>query len=203
MSFIVRPAAFRATGVEREGPRPIRSGSRPANPHDTIRPIGRAPFPFTNVSEATTTAAPPSVIWDELPAVTEPNFRSKNGFSFARASIVWFSRMPLSAVATLSNAGGSGTGTISSATLALAAAAFWCEPRANRSCISRAIFPSFARSSAVSPMFRPQTGSESPSLSPITGFSNWAHGSFEKALTRPLALFAIAASVSAAFTGSR
>ena len=41
-------------------------------------------------------ASAPSVICDELPAVTVPYLRSNTGLSLASASIVWFSRMPLS-----------------------------------------------------------------------------------------------------------
>ena len=80
----------------------MRSGSRPAKPQLTTRPIGFSPCFETKSSEATTTAAPPSVICDELPAVTVPYRRSKTGLSFASASIVWFSRTPLSNVSTRS-----------------------------------------------------------------------------------------------------
>ena len=135
--------------------------------------------------------------------MTEPYFRSKNGFSFARASIVCASRTPLSAAATLSYLGGSGTATISSASFSRAACARWCERRARASCISRVIPPSLARSSAVSPMFRPQTGSVRPSFRPMTGFRSWLHGSFLNAASRAPADRAIPASTRTAFTSSR
>ena len=143
------------------------------------------------------------MICDEFPAVTEPYFRSKNGFSFASASIVCASRTPLSSVATLSNAGGSGTGTISSASFSRAACARWCERRANASCISRVSPPSLARSSAVSPMFRPQTGSVRPSFRPMTGFRSWLHGIFRNAPTFAPVVRAIPIWVRTAFTSSR
>ena len=52
------------------------------------------------------TALPPSVSGDELPAVTVPYFRSNTGLSAASCSIVVSARMPLSLVSTVSYFGG-------------------------------------------------------------------------------------------------
>ena len=117
----------------------------------------------------TRTAAPPSVICDEFPAVTVPNRRSKYGLSFPSASIVWLSRTPLSFVEASENFGGIGTGTISSASFARERVTRWCERSEKASCSSRVMPCSLARTSAVSPMLRPQTASVSPICRPISG----------------------------------
>ena len=51
---------------------PKRSGSTPAVANATKRASGVRPSAFARAADVTTTAAAPSLVCDELPAVTEP-----------------------------------------------------------------------------------------------------------------------------------
>ena len=77
----------------------MRSGSRAQNANPRMRPSGCIPAGPAADALMTSVAAPPSVICEELPAVTVPNLPVEIGPSFASASRVWFSRTPLSCVA--------------------------------------------------------------------------------------------------------
>ena len=141
-----------ATG---EGPR-----ANPARAPDS--PSSRA-----RRADASTSAAAPSVICEAFPAVTVPYLRSKIGRSLARASRVWFSRIPLSLAAAEVR-----TAVRSAPERPLPA----CVPRPTRlrradGCVTRNGPGSRVRAetrcastSAVWPMFRPEAGSVSPEL---------------------------------------
>ena len=168
-------ARARAPSVRGRTPRIPTSGSSRA----------RAGPARARSAEARISATAPSVICELFPAVTVPNFRSKTGLSFASASGVWFSRIPLSRSATSAYFGGTGTGITSPVirpSVHAAAASLWLRS-AKASCSSRPIANSRARTSAVSPMFSPDTGSVSPSSSATTGLK-WRGRSRASAASR-------------------
>ena len=131
-----------------------------------IRASGSRPSARARDAAMRTSAAAPSVIPDEFPAVIVPVSSSKTGFSFARPSSVVSGRGCSSrSTATVAPFfAGTATGTISFARRSHAASAFCCDRKANSSCSSRGISYLRARFSAVSPMIRPQSGSRNPSL---------------------------------------
>ena len=72
MSSSVRPASFNTLRMAGTGPRPNSSGGTPAVVNATKRPSGASPAAAARSAEVTTTAAAPSLVCDELPAVTVP-----------------------------------------------------------------------------------------------------------------------------------
>src|SRR6266550_4318210 len=85
MSSQVRPARASALSQACGFPCSIRCGSTPASPNETKRARGSSPRRPAALSPATSTAAAPSQICDEFPAVTFPSGRNA-GFSAASAS---------------------------------------------------------------------------------------------------------------------
>ena len=81
------PACFNTFGTAAIGPIPIILGCTPAEAQFTKRPIGFKPKEFINFSLITITKLEPSLVCEELPAVTEP-FTAKAGFNLAKASMV-------------------------------------------------------------------------------------------------------------------
>ena len=75
---------------------PMTSGSTPATPQPTSRPIGRSPRSAGEGLVGHTSAAAPSQMPEALPAVTTPSFR-KYGASLASTSGVVSGRMCSSA----------------------------------------------------------------------------------------------------------
>ena len=77
--------AFLVAGI---GPVPITAGSTPAWPHETIRAKGTTPLLAASAYDISTTAAEPSLMPEEFPAVTEPvpSWR-KHGLRRERPSI--------------------------------------------------------------------------------------------------------------------
>ena len=81
-SSTARPARSSARWEAGIGPRPIVAGSTPATADATILAIGRRPSSRALASDVTSTAAAPSLMPDEFPAVTEPvPSRLNAGFS--------------------------------------------------------------------------------------------------------------------------
>jgi hypothetical protein len=72
MSSSVSPAIFSALRIAGTGPMPKRSGSTPAVAYATTRAIGHELELAGAAPSITSTAAAPSLIWLELPAVTVP-----------------------------------------------------------------------------------------------------------------------------------
>ena len=85
MSSSVRPAFATARSIASGLPCSIRVGSTPAMPNETKRARGSSPSRPTAASLAISTAAEPSTICDELPAVTTPSGRNA-GLSAASAA---------------------------------------------------------------------------------------------------------------------
>ncbi|MMZ62189.1 hypothetical protein D1872_243840 [compost metagenome] len=110
--------SFNSLRIATTGPIPITSGATPPQAKWTIRPSGFIPYSFTFSSLISSTAAAPSLMPDEFPAVTEP-FLRKAGFSFPNASIVTSRRGCSSCINTTGSRFGPGTviGTISSANI--------------------------------------------------------------------------------------
>ena len=150
-----RPARASAFFVAGIGPSPMKAGSTPAVAETTKRASGVTPDAFTASSLARSTAAAPSLIGDEFPAVTVPPAR-KAGASLASFSSVVSGRGDSSFAKRIDSpfGAGIGTGTISraNAPASHAAPAFFCDASAKASCSSRPIPPFFATFSAVSPM---------------------------------------------------
>ena len=128
----------------------------------------RTPSPARSAASAdiTTTAAAPSEIWEEVPAVIVPS-RPKAGLSLASASTVVPGRMPSSSVTSSCSPlrCGMGTAAISAANrpFLAAAAARWWDMAANSSCCSR-VMPRWRPLSSVdSPMDRWSKASVRPS----------------------------------------
>ncbi|MNX81144.1 hypothetical protein D3C86_1128230 [compost metagenome] len=96
ISFRLRPASFSALGMANTGPIPIIRGGTPAVAKLTRRAIGVRLFSFRNFSLTIITKAAPSLVWEELPAVTEPP-AANTGFNLARASTEVSARGPSSA----------------------------------------------------------------------------------------------------------
>ena len=99
------------------GPVSMVTGSTPARAKAWKRARGRRPSALAFSSLMMSTAEAPSVICDELPAVTLPPSGLKAGFRLARASTVESGRMPSSAVSSssvsLPSSSWMATGTIS------------------------------------------------------------------------------------------
>jgi len=74
MSEADQPCLLNALRVARMGPTPMRCGSRPAIAPPTTRAIGSRPSSLPFSSETTRRAAAPSLMPEELPAVTVPSF---------------------------------------------------------------------------------------------------------------------------------
>ena len=72
MSSSFRPAIFRTLRIAGTGPIPKRSGSTPAVAKATKRPSGARFNALARAAERSTAAAAPSLVCDELPAVTVP-----------------------------------------------------------------------------------------------------------------------------------
>ena len=64
---------------------PMISGGTPAVANERKTPRGCRFNRVAFSADITTTAAAPSLVWDELPAVTTPSL-AKTGFNFASAS---------------------------------------------------------------------------------------------------------------------
>jgi hypothetical protein len=82
--------------AHKTGPSPMIEGSSADHSLSTILARGVRPCCFTAVSEARITHEAPSVICEELPAVTLPHGRSKAGLSLASVSTVLSGRTPSS-----------------------------------------------------------------------------------------------------------
>ena len=116
ISSIRFPARARALRVAGTGPTPMYDGATPAMPAAAIRAIGRRPSRSAHSAEATSSAAAPSLIPDEFPAVTVPPGRNAGRSAASRSSVV--SGRGCSSVSTTAGAPrgrGIVTGTISSA----------------------------------------------------------------------------------------
>ncbi len=141
------------------GPMPMSRGSTPALAHPSRRARGVRPRALACSADVNTTAAPPSVIPDEEPAVMMPSPNAVG--SFRRLSIVASGRGCSSrSTTTLCPFTVTVTGAISRAKCPPSAAAFafrWLSS-ANRSDASRVMAYCFARISAVSPMMRFDSG---------------------------------------------
>ena len=77
------------------GPMPIIRGCTPADAQATSRAIGFKPSSLTIFSLITITKAAPSLVCEELPAVTQPP-AANAGFNFAKASLEVSARGPSS-----------------------------------------------------------------------------------------------------------
>ena len=152
-----RPARASTLLVAGTGPIPMIRGSTPAAALATTRARGARPISRAPRSEASRSAAAPSLRPDEFPAVTEPApSERKAGLSRASASRVVSGRRNSSS----STRRGSpffcaiSTAAISAANrpAARAAAAFCCDRSANASWSSRLMPYCSATFSAVSPM---------------------------------------------------
>ena len=124
-------------------------------PWATISASGVTPNRSARSFVVTTTAAPPSEIWEALPAVIVPSGLNA-GFSFPRDSAVVSRLMPSSRATTTGSPfrWGISTGTTSSVSrpASQASCARWWERAAQASCSSRPIFSSAFTSSEESPM---------------------------------------------------
>ncbi len=85
MSFSSSPALARALRVAGTGPMPMMRGSTPAEAAQRIDASGATPLASAFCRDMTTTAAPPSLMPEALPAVTVPSplnaGRSPSSFS--------------------------------------------------------------------------------------------------------------------------
>src|SRR5690606_26348049 len=147
---------------------PMISGSTPATAKERNTARGVNPSSWALSADMTTTHAAPSLVWDELPAVTVPPCL-KAGLSCARASMEVSRRIPSSWVkVTVSltarrpskRTRSTVTGTISSWNLpaSVAAAARRWLAGARASCRSRVTLSRAATSSAVRPMLMYPSG---------------------------------------------
>src|SRR3954470_23031581 len=169
-SSMPRPMRSRNFAIAGTGPMPIRRGSTPALAQPRIFASGRRPRARAASADASTSAAPPSVMPDEVPAVMMPGCPSTSpntGGSFLRVSPVvsprgCSSRSTMVPAASpdpppaerLRGPSGSVTGAISRLKCPASIAAFalrWLSS-ANWSDCSRVIPCWRARISAVSPM---------------------------------------------------
>ena len=130
----------------------------PATALDTMRATGRQPSSRARASEVSNTAAAPSLMPEEFPAVTDPDASRLNaGFSDASFSSVVSGRGGSSTATSTSApalAAGAEIETTSSAKrpASCAAAQRCCEDNANASCSSRVTPQRSTTFSAVSPM---------------------------------------------------
>ncbi len=134
----------------------------------TTRAIGVSPRAAAASSLMRTTAAAPSVICEELPAVMVPS-PPNAGRSPASDSAVVSARSPSSALTTVGPfRPGTENGSISSAWMSAAAAKRWCDPAAHASCSARAMPSEPLRSSVDDPMERCSKASVNPSWSRVS-----------------------------------
>ncbi len=125
-------------------------GSSPASANCTMRARGVRPSRAAASSLVTSTAAAPSLICDEFPAVTNPSGLNA-GLSVASRSRVVSGRMPSSAVIGRdfpSTTIGTGTSSRSKRASAVARAARCCDSSANASSCSR-VKPHFSAMSSA------------------------------------------------------
>jgi hypothetical protein len=87
---------FKSSVADSTGPKPMIEGSSADHWLSTITALGVRPCFLTASSEARMVHDAPSVICEELPAVTWPQGRSNTGFSLARVSGVESGRTPSS-----------------------------------------------------------------------------------------------------------
>ena len=152
--ILARSSTFEVAGI---GPVSMVTGSTPARANEWNRARGVRPRLVARSSLMMSTAAAPSVICDELPAVTLPSSFLKAGLSWASVSTVVSGRMP-SSVSTMSpvslpSSSFSTTGTISR----------WKRPSA----VARAarcwlVAPKRSRSSRDSPHLSAMSSAEMP-----------------------------------------
>src|SRR5512137_844037 len=95
MSSGLRPASFRAFGIATAGPMPISSGAQPATAKTVILARGLSPRALAFSAVMSRAKAAPSVICEELPAVTDPP-ALKAGLSLPRSATVVGQRTPSS-----------------------------------------------------------------------------------------------------------
>ncbi len=141
ISSIDIPARSSTFAVDGMGPVSINTGSTPATANEWKRARGFRPSWAARSSEAMRTAAAPSVIWDELPAVMTPSGLNA-GLSVASFSTVLSGRIPSSALTSCAPSGPvTVTGTISRSKRpsSRARAARRCDSTAKRSFSSREI----------------------------------------------------------------
>mmetsp|Transcript_9402 Transcript_9402/g.12796 ORF Transcript_9402/g.12796 Transcript_9402/m.12796 type:complete len:311 (-) Transcript_9402:77-1009(-) len=174
MSFMLRPAAFKAFGIASTGPIPIILGSTPTTLYDAKRAIGCSPSSFTIFSDITKQNAAPSEVCEEFPAVTEPSAANTGrkranpsgelalGPSSVSTMLVFSCRFSFSSKKMCFTS----TGTISSLNRPdlMAAMAFSCEFTAKISCSSRETPNSLATASAVKPIPQYQFGFSFPTF---------------------------------------
>ena len=131
MSPIDMPLRSSSCAVAGIGPVSIITGSTPTVVWSTIRARGVTPSSLARSAVISSTAAAPSEICDELPAVTRPSGLNA-GLSPASASSVVSGRMPWSAtyVSPLTE---NGTISRSKRPSSVARAASWCERSASSS----------------------------------------------------------------------
>ena len=161
-SATVSPARASAAGMASTGPSPITSGATPLTEKATKRASGLTPARFRKASETTSTAAAPSVICEELPAVTLPS-TLKAGRSAPSPAAVVSRRTPSSARTTsarftsvpsfrATDSTSTGTSSASNRPASCAAAARRWLSAAKASWSARPTWCRSATSSAVMPM---------------------------------------------------
>src|SRR4029079_15926679 len=96
MSPSERLLRFKSSVADSTGPRPMMEGSSADHWLSRMTAFGVSPCLATASSEARITQEAPSVICEELPAVTWPHGRSNTGLSFASVSGVESGRTPSS-----------------------------------------------------------------------------------------------------------
>src|SRR5512132_3491737 len=165
MSASDRPVFSSTFLVAGTGPMPMTAGSTPAHDIPASRASGRRPSAAARDSDISTRAAAPSVIPEELPAVTLPFSRKTGGNAASRSSVVSGRGCSSSLTVMVPERLGSGawTGNVSAARRSFAAWAFCCDSRANSSCSPREMSYRSTRFSAVSPMMSSHRGSRRPS----------------------------------------
>src|SRR3954466_11970675 len=92
----VRLLRFSSSVADNTGPKPMIEGSSADHWLSRMAAFGVRPCLATALSDARITQEAPSVICEELPAVTLPQGRSNTGFSFANVSAVESGRTPSS-----------------------------------------------------------------------------------------------------------
>ena len=142
----LRASSVRVAGI---GPVSMITGSTPTVVASKTRARGARPSSSAFSRAMSSTAAAPSEICDELPAVTVPSSLNA-GLSAASASRVVSRRMPWS-VARSSPSASSGMISRSKRPSSVARTASWCERRPRASCSERGISHCFAISSAEMP----------------------------------------------------
>ncbi len=165
ISFKLIPDCFNTLGTASTGPIPMMRGFTPATAQFTKRAMGFRFNSFTMRSLITITKAAPSLVCDELPAVTVP-FTANAGLSFAKASTFVSARTPSSVSTTklrfaflplaskYTSSTVMGRIPLLKCPFSMAVFAFICELYANASWSSRLTLKSFATASAVKPMLK-------------------------------------------------